>query len=53
MPVLQTLTAPLLNPIRRILPNMGGIDFSPLVLLVIAQVGIMVLQQASFRLFGA
>lgn len=24
MPVLQTLTAPLLDPIRRILPNLGG-----------------------------
>ena len=52
MPVLQTLTAPLLNPIRRFLPTPGGIDFSPLVLLVIAQVAIMVLQQLSFRFFG-
>jgi YggT family protein len=52
MPVLQTLTAPLLNPIRRILPNTGGLDFSPLVLLLLAQVGIMVLQRASFSLFG-
>ena len=28
---------PLLNPIRRILPQMGGIDFSPLVLIVLLQ----------------
>lgn len=38
MTVLQVLTAPLLNPIRRILPNTGTIDFSPIVLLVFAQV---------------
>lgn len=30
---LQTLTEPLLAPIRRVLPDMGGLDFSPLVLL--------------------
>jgi YggT family protein len=53
MPVLQTLTAPLLNPLRRVMPNLGGIDLSPLALLLLAQVGIMILQQISFRLFGA
>lgn len=52
MPVLQTLTAPLLDPLRRIMPNLGGIDLSPLALLLLAQVGIMVLQQISFSLFG-
>ena len=30
---LHTLTEPLLAPIRRVLPDMGGIDFSPLLLL--------------------
>ncbi|NBI13538.1 YggT family protein [[Haemophilus] felis] len=30
--VLHQLTAPLLNPIRRILPNTGMIDFSPMIL---------------------
>lgn len=29
---LNALFEPLLQPIRRILPNMGGLDFSPLVL---------------------
>jgi uncharacterized protein YggT (Ycf19 family) len=29
---------PLLNPIRRILPQTGMIDFSPLVLLILVQV---------------
>jgi len=52
MPLLQTMTAPLLNPIRRILPNLGGIDLSPLVLLVLAQIGIMVLERFAFTLFG-
>ena len=52
MPVLHTLTAPLLDPIRRILPNLGGIDFSPLVLLIVAQVAIMILQRVTFTLFG-
>jgi len=38
MPVLYTLTAPLLNPIRRLMPNLGGLDLSPLVLIVLAQI---------------
>lgn len=52
MPVLYTLTAPLLNPIRSMLPNLGGLDLSPLVLLVLAQVAMMVLQHFTFALFG-
>tara|TARA_Y100000817_G_scaffold124578_1_gene97608 strand:- start:903 stop:1187 length:285 start_codon:yes stop_codon:yes gene_type:complete len=31
----ERLTNPLLNPIRRFLPNLGGIDISPVVLFVI------------------
>jgi YggT family protein len=30
----NTLTEPLLGPIRSVLPNLGGIDLSPLVLLL-------------------
>ena len=30
---LHAMTEPLLAPIRRVLPDMGGLDFSPLVLL--------------------
>lgn len=52
MPVLSTLTAPLLDPIRRVLPNLGGLDLSPLVLLIGAQVAMMLLQQMTFTLFG-
>ena len=52
MPLLQTLTAPLLDPIRRVMPNLGGLDLSPLVLLILAQVAIMVLQRLAFSIFG-
>jgi len=33
--VLYILTEPILGPIRRILPNLGGLDFSPIVVLFI------------------
>ena len=33
--VLSRITEPLLRPIRSILPNLGGIDISPIVLLLI------------------
>jgi len=52
MPVVQILTAPLLNPIRRILPRLGAIDFSPLVLLLVAQIVIQVLQRLVYALAG-
>jgi len=52
MPVLYTLTAPLLDPIRRALPRMGGLDLSPLVLLVIAQIAMMILNHLAFTTFG-
>lgn len=32
---LDRVTAPALGPIRRILPNLGGIDLSPLVLILL------------------
>lgn len=32
---LDRITAPLYRPIRRILPDFGGLDFSPLVVLVV------------------
>jgi YggT family protein len=35
---LDRLTAPLYRPIRRLLPDFGGIDFSPLVVLILIQV---------------
>jgi YggT family protein len=35
---LDRITAPLYRPIRRIMPDFGGIDFSPLVILILIQV---------------
>jgi YggT family protein len=35
---LDRMTAPLYRPIRRILPDFGGLDFSPLVLLLLIQI---------------
>lgn len=35
--VLYTLTEPVLAPIRKILPNLGGLDFSPVVVLFALQ----------------
>ncbi len=34
---LDRIVQPLLAPIRRVLPNFGGLDFSPIVLLLIVQ----------------
>jgi YggT family protein len=42
MPILYQLTAPFLNPLRRILPHFGGIDLSPILLFVIVQVFLMI-----------
>jgi YggT family protein len=35
---LDRVTAPLYRPIRRLLPDFGGLDFSPLVVLILIQV---------------
>jgi YggT family protein len=37
-PFVQALNAPLLSPIRRIIPLLGGIDLSPMVLFIVLQV---------------
>ena len=41
--VLERLVSPLLQPIRRVLPLIGGVDLSPLALLVILQIVAIVL----------
>jgi YggT family protein len=38
---LEKMTAPLYRPIRRFMPDFGGVDFSPMVLIII----VMILQQ--------
>ena len=35
---LERITTPVYRPIRRLLPDFGGIDFSPLVVLILIQV---------------
>lgn len=34
---LDRIVAPLLDPIRRILPSAGGLDFSPLILIIFVE----------------
>jgi len=41
--LLARLTEPLLSPLRRVIPTIGGVDLSALVLLVLLQIGLMVL----------
>jgi YggT family protein len=41
--VIARLCEPVLRPIRRVLPRLGGIDLSPLVALVALQVAMIVL----------
>ncbi|TNF59327.1 MAG: YggT family protein [Burkholderiales bacterium] len=40
---LDRLCAPLLRPVRRIIPTVGGVDLSVLVLIILLQVGLMIL----------
>ncbi len=42
--VVERLVAPLLKPIRKVVPLAGGVDLSPLVLLVLLQVAAIVVQ---------
>jgi YggT family protein len=34
---LDRIVEPMLNPIRRVMPSLGGLDFSPVVLIVLIQ----------------
>lgn len=52
MAVLHHLTAPFLNPIRRVIPLVGGADLSPLLLFVIAQIVLIIIGRFSLALFG-
>ncbi|TXT40951.1 MAG: hypothetical protein FD135_761 [Comamonadaceae bacterium] len=52
--VIERLVAPLLMPIRRVVPLVGGVDLSPLALLVILQIAAIVLghlQASALMLF--
>jgi YggT family protein len=43
--ILARMFAPILAPIRRVIPLVGGVDLSPLVLIVLLQIGLMVLMR--------
>lgn len=47
--ILNKLTEPVLGPIRRFLPNLGGIDLSPIVLVL----GLLFVQNLLFEFAGA
>lgn len=53
MALLDILTAPFLNPIRRVVPLVGGMDISPLLLFVLTQLALMVISRLGFMWFGA
>lgn len=41
--LLGRLTEPLLAPLRRVIPTLGGVDLSALIVLIVLQIGMMVL----------
>lgn len=43
-PTLATLVAPLLAPLQRIIPRIGNVDLTPLVLLLLVQIGLLLLR---------
>lgn len=48
--VLARMVTPLLKPIRRVVPLLGGVDLSPLVLLVLLQISAIVLESLQVAL---
>lgn len=42
-PLFDLLASPMLRPVRRLLPALGGVDLSPLVVLVLCEVALVVL----------
>lgn len=49
--ILDRLAAPILRPVRKLLPPLGGVDLSPLVVLVLLQVLLMVLAHLQISLW--
>jgi YggT family protein len=45
---LERITEPVLAPLRRVLPNLGGIDISPIILIL----GLFFLRNLIFEFFG-
>lgn len=51
--VLNRLCGPILRPIQRIVPLIGGVDFSPLLALIVLQVLLMVLGHLQLSVLGS
>ena len=49
---LWKVTEPALRPIRRFMPNLGGIDISPIILILVIYFAQMVLSNILFSLHG-
>ena len=49
---LHRLTEPALQPIRNFLPNLGSIDLSPIILILLLQAGRMLLGSLEMSLLG-
>jgi len=50
---MERMTEPLYRPIRKILPDFGGLDFSPIILLLLIQVASMLVTGARNDVFLA
>jgi YggT family protein len=50
---LYRITEPGLRPIRNLLPNLGGIDISPGILILLLQAARMLLAEIEVRMLGA
>jgi len=51
--LMERLVTPVLAPIRKVLPLVGGVDLSPLVLLVLLQIFTIVLGDVQYGLLSA
>ena len=49
---LDRLTEPMYRPIRRVLPNTGGIDFAPMVVLVLMAIANIVLNNVAVSIMS-
>lgn len=55
-PIVQAvhaLSEPVLRPFQRIIPNLGGIDFSPLLAIFVLQLGKSFLEQFIYKILGS
>lgn len=50
MGLLVNLTEPLMRPARRLIPPIGGVDLSPIAVIVVLQLGVMLVQYLAFGL---